>query len=283
MAEPGHDERQGPARRRSQEERRAQAERALLEAAAKLFARRGVEQTSMADIGEEAGYSRGLANHHFGSRAELVNRLARRAQSDFVMGLSSFGGRELQELAAAVGIGWGIDGEAGGVGDLADEELRFIANLVEGLASRAHTELLRSLGDSAGPELRALAVMVDAYLATVACCTDTTRAFYVMWGASFPEETPLRLVFAADDARFRTGVEAVVRLGQRNHTINAAVDPRGVAAAVVGMLRGISAQFTVDPEGVDLDAARSACTQFLRHTLAPAPETRPEQNKPRPA
>lgn len=62
--------------RRSQQERRNLAERALLSATRRLVSRRGVDQTSVADIGEEAGYSRGLVNHRFGSKAALLQQLA---------------------------------------------------------------------------------------------------------------------------------------------------------------------------------------------------------------
>lgn len=74
----------GTTTRKTQEERRGEAEQALLDAAMRLFARHGVDGTSLADIGNEAGYSRGLANHHFGSRAALVERLAARSQQRFI-------------------------------------------------------------------------------------------------------------------------------------------------------------------------------------------------------
>ena len=45
--------------RRTQEERRKQAEEALMNAAIELIAEQGVQQTSFAQIGERAGYSRG--------------------------------------------------------------------------------------------------------------------------------------------------------------------------------------------------------------------------------
>jgi AcrR family transcriptional regulator len=66
--------------RRTQLERRTEAERGLLKAAVRLIAGKGIDQTSLADIGEEAGYSRGLVNHHFGSKAALVERLAEERQ-----------------------------------------------------------------------------------------------------------------------------------------------------------------------------------------------------------
>ncbi len=65
---------------RTQHERRSGTEEALLTAAAELVAERGVERATMAGIGERAGTSRGLPNHRFGSKDELVARLAERAQ-----------------------------------------------------------------------------------------------------------------------------------------------------------------------------------------------------------
>lgn len=88
--------------RHTQAERRREAEGALLDAAVRLFARKGIDHTSLADIGEEAGYSRGLVNHHFGSKAVLVERLAARAQSRFVAQLLPSGGGD--EIDALVGM-----------------------------------------------------------------------------------------------------------------------------------------------------------------------------------
>ncbi|AHH99204.1 TetR/AcrR family transcriptional regulator [Kutzneria albida] len=61
--------------RRSQQDRRTDAERRLLEAAAELIGEIGPSRVTLANIGERAGYSRGLATHHFGSKAALMQRL----------------------------------------------------------------------------------------------------------------------------------------------------------------------------------------------------------------
>lgn len=61
--------------RRSQEERRDEAERRLLDAAAELIGEVGPSKVTLAAIGERAGYSRGLATHHFGSKPALMRRL----------------------------------------------------------------------------------------------------------------------------------------------------------------------------------------------------------------
>jgi AcrR family transcriptional regulator len=208
-----------PQPRRTQVERRTEAEQALLQAAVRLFASKGIDQTSLAEIGEEAGYGRGLVNYHFGSKAVLVERLAE-------------------------------------------------------LAQRAFVEDLVDLG--AGHELETLLAIVDSYLALIRPDSTKARAFFTMWGAALPRDAALRPVFAVADARFRADVTTLVRAGQDARTIAAEVDPLGFAVTFVGLLRGIAAEFLIDPDGVDLDAARAACERFVRAALAPTDTSRPE-------
>src|SRR4051812_32841223 len=73
--------------RRTQQERRDQAEAALLAAAAELVVEQGVRSLTLARVGERAGYSRGIVTHHFGAKQALVERLARATQAGFVPGL----------------------------------------------------------------------------------------------------------------------------------------------------------------------------------------------------
>lgn len=56
----------------SQSERSARSDRALVEAAIDLIAERGYERTTLAAIGESAGYSRGLVTARFGSKEGLL-------------------------------------------------------------------------------------------------------------------------------------------------------------------------------------------------------------------
>lgn len=65
--------------RRTQAERRAESERRLLAASAELIVERGLELTSLADIGLHAGASHAAVNHRFGSKHELVDRLIEEA------------------------------------------------------------------------------------------------------------------------------------------------------------------------------------------------------------
>lgn len=58
--------------RRTQQERVAESDQRMLSAALRLIAERGYRGTSLAAIGEAAGYSRGLVHERFGSKAGLL-------------------------------------------------------------------------------------------------------------------------------------------------------------------------------------------------------------------
>lgn len=87
--------------RRTQAQRRNESAESLLNAAAESIAERGIEGTSLALIGERAGKSRGLANHHFGSKSTLVERLAERCQ-DRLEEASSVAVEQMRQQAGAL-------------------------------------------------------------------------------------------------------------------------------------------------------------------------------------
>jgi len=70
--------------RRTQAERRAAARDRLLQAAAELIAECGLAAVTLAQVGERAGYSRGIANHHFGTKAALIEELISQVEQEFV-------------------------------------------------------------------------------------------------------------------------------------------------------------------------------------------------------
>jgi AcrR family transcriptional regulator len=70
--------------RRTQVERRAEAEQRLLIAARQIVARKGWVGMTLSEVGEEAGFSRGLATHHFGNKAGLLRALAGFVNSSFM-------------------------------------------------------------------------------------------------------------------------------------------------------------------------------------------------------
>ena len=64
-------------RRRTQQERHEEAERRLLESAVRIIAKSGVETFTLADVGEAAGYSRGLPAHYFKTKSGLLASVMR--------------------------------------------------------------------------------------------------------------------------------------------------------------------------------------------------------------
>jgi AcrR family transcriptional regulator len=72
-----------PPARRTQIQRRAEARDKLLQAAAELIAERGLAAVTLAAVGERAGYSRGIANHHFGTKAALIDELIEQVEREF--------------------------------------------------------------------------------------------------------------------------------------------------------------------------------------------------------
>ncbi len=64
----------------TQAARRDRSQRRLLEAAAALIQERGIASATFENIGLRAGYSRGLATRHFGSKQGLIEALIARIQ-----------------------------------------------------------------------------------------------------------------------------------------------------------------------------------------------------------
>jgi len=64
--------------RLTQAERTALSDRRMFEVAIDLINERGTQKTTLKEIGERAGYSRGLANYRFGSKDGLMLELFER-------------------------------------------------------------------------------------------------------------------------------------------------------------------------------------------------------------
>jgi AcrR family transcriptional regulator len=85
--------------RRTQHERRAEAERRVIAAAVRLIAEKGSRAVTLGEVGRAAGYSRGIVHHHFGSREQLLEAVVRDAQRFDVPDTAGSG---LDRLAALV-------------------------------------------------------------------------------------------------------------------------------------------------------------------------------------
>ena len=73
---------------RTHAERRREAESKIVQAAFEIVARRGVDQLTLAEAGEEAGYSRALPAHYFENREALLAAVAEHAVNNYRKRLS---------------------------------------------------------------------------------------------------------------------------------------------------------------------------------------------------
>lgn len=85
--------------RRTQEQRRAETERRVLAAATALIARTGSRSITLAQVGQEAGYSRGIVYHQFGSRERLIEAVLHHAQR---LDLPEYAGNGLEHVVRIV-------------------------------------------------------------------------------------------------------------------------------------------------------------------------------------
>ena len=83
--------------RMTQAERTALSDARMLEAAKALIVEHGTHNTTLREVGERAGYSRGLASNRFGSKEGLFDQLVqdfnRRWASELRSGVGSSTGR----------------------------------------------------------------------------------------------------------------------------------------------------------------------------------------------
>ena len=71
-------------KRRTQTERKQDAEQRLLDSAVELIGQKGVNGMTLSEVGEMAGYSRGLVSHHYGSREAFLRVVAQSLRQRFV-------------------------------------------------------------------------------------------------------------------------------------------------------------------------------------------------------
>ena len=90
--------------RRSHAVRTEISDQRLCDAAVQLLLQKGVRGTTLAELGRQAGYSRGLATHRFGSKAGLLRHVLQRASARWRVLLQSKVGDKVgaEALCAAV-------------------------------------------------------------------------------------------------------------------------------------------------------------------------------------
>jgi len=76
--------------RMTQAERTALSDARMYEAAMQLIVEHGTHNTTLKDVGERAGYSRGLASNRFGSKEVLFSQMVRDFNRKWASGLKGF-------------------------------------------------------------------------------------------------------------------------------------------------------------------------------------------------
>ncbi len=187
----GGRERRQPPFRRSQRDRRQEAEGRILDAAANLIAMGSLESWTLADAGEAAGYSRGLPAHYFGGKDQLVAAVAGHIVRSFTRRLARRG-PEAPGLARLIGMVRGYLEQAASspvqtrafnavlVGAL---EKPALAPVVARLNASAMTSLRADIraaaarrGDRTSPDVDATAALILASLRGVVACWLLTPA-----------------------------------------------------------------------------------------------------------
>lgn len=199
--------------RRTQTERREEAERLILEAATRLVAEKGLDGFTLADAGQAAGYSRGLPAHYFRSKPDLLTAIAEHIRRWFFDGLASHIRRRRR-----------------GLGNLIDA--------------------------------------IDFYFN--ACRTDRTmmHALHTVLAGALhkPLLAPSIARFNRDSAAL---TEAAIRAGIASGEVRRGIDPGTWSVLILASVRGIIAQWLVDPDHVDLPTLRNSLIASIKRNFAP--------------
>jgi len=196
--------------RRSQAQRRAEAEQRLLEAAVRIVADRGLDEFTLADVGEQAGYSSGLPAHYFRTKNELITAVAAYIRDWVFAGIRDHAGRR--------------------------------------------------------PGLNGLIAGIRFYFDAASDSPELMRALHTVLAGALHKPA----VAAAIEALNRDSIEiteANIRAGIDNGEIRRGLDARIEAVLILAAVRGAIAQWLIDPEMVDLAAARTVFITSLRQRL----------------
>lgn len=199
------------ASRRTHAERRDEAERRLLAAAVGIVSDRGIEGMTLAEVGEAAGYSRGLPAHYFGRKNDLVAAVA--------------------------------------------------SHIADGFANRLAQTSTRQ------PGLESLLHSVGAYFNGGLHAPANTRALLIALAEALTEPA-LSDAMSSVTQRSVGRLRSMLRQGIERGEIRRDVNPHAQAVMILGTLRTTIAQWTIDPERIDLKVLRDRYVASLQRSLA---------------
>lgn len=197
--------------RRTQKERREEAARRIMDSAMALVCEKGIAGLTLADVGEHAGYSRGLAAHHYGHKEGL-----------------------LVALVEQIGV-----------------DVR---------AAR------RTVADWR-PGLDTVVGIVGFYVGRNPAHDTTLRALHVLLSERVTSTGPVAHALELLNAESVSIVEAHIRRGIEEGSIRADIDPHAESVAIIGAMRGVSAQFLFPTGKTSAEAVRQALMDLVRRGL----------------
>ncbi|BFM14521.1 TetR/AcrR family transcriptional regulator [Maricurvus nonylphenolicus] len=184
------------AQRRTHLERTELSDSRMFEATEALILEVGTQKTTLKEVGERAGYSRGLANSRFGNKETLFLKLADRCRDIWV------------------------------------EEVQSVAGNKQGLA--------------------ALVSRMDAIASYVNQYPDDARVMYILWFESVGSSSAMKEGLAAFHRQARRDIKRLVEQALDNGEIAEDIDADHFAMHFISTMFGLSYQWVVNPESVDI-------------------------------
>ncbi len=145
----------------------------------------------------------------------------------------------------------------------------------EGLLRQLVTRMLERWGtDVRGPAVgsrvgvEALAAIARVHRKAIEETPDGVRALYMLLFESLVDMPELRREMARLDRQLREGTERSLRAGVKTGMIRADVDVPAQAALFLGSLRGITLQWLIDPNALDLKRVYEGLEASLVHGLS---------------
>lgn len=120
---------------------------------------------------------------------------------------------------------------------------------------------------SDGDGLDQLATMIEAYTRSLATRPEPAAAFLQLWAEAVASDPKLRPLFDERDHWFRNELEALVREGQRDGSIDQQCEPVSTAIMLVGLLRGVGMQLISTARKESVDLLSQAMVTFVRRAL----------------
>jgi AcrR family transcriptional regulator len=139
--------------------------------------------------------------------------------------------------------------------------------LLDALAKSCQSGFVPGIGDLP-PGLERLVRLITGYIGELGRDGVAGRVFLLLW-AEAPTVPELSSIFRERDEAFRSDLHDDVAAGIAAGTVRADIDPKDVAVAVLGQLRGIGMQRLLAPDAVDTQRLSRAVAEQWRRALSP--------------